>query len=478
MDTGLLISSFKDDSLGDDDAVGIAEKIKKGDLNPLSITQDAIERAQEVNPHLNAIAVEDFDSALERSKESFTGVFHGIPTFIKDTDQVNGLPIYYGSRTLPGDISTKYSKTAKQVIATGLNHLGTSTTPEFGLTGTTESLRFGATRNPWNTGYSTGGSSGGSSALVAAGVIPIAHANDGAGSIRIPASCCGLVGLKASRGRIKDKEVPGYFPANILHDGVVTLTVRDTWAFHTSIEKHNPAKEYPPIGEISETYRKDLRIAVLTENCHGNQSDDVLVEAVHDVAKQCESLGHNIEMISNPFYKKFDLDFWLLWAHLAFYLRYGGRKEFSSNFDASQLEQWPQFLVNHHWKNLHKLPIAFWRLRKFASDYEKLLEGFDILLTPTLGTTPPKIGFFGPEVDGETHWHRINEYLTFTKYQNISGAPAITLPCSTDSEGLPIGIQFASRLGEDRLLLELSKQLEEASSWKSLASKLIIKEKL
>ena len=115
------------------------------------------------------------------------------------------------------------------------------------------------------------------------------------------------------------------------------------------------------------------------------------------------------------------------------------------------------------------MPIAFRRLRKFASDYEKLLEGFDILITPTLGTTPPKIGFFGPEVDGETHWHRINEYLPFTKYQNISGAPAITLPCSTDSEGLPIGIQFASRLGEDRLLLELSKQIEEASSWKSLS---------
>ena len=469
MESKEKVSAFLDDSLGNDDAVGIAEKIEKGDLNPQTITKDAITRAQQVNPQLNAIAVEDFDSALERSKESFSGSFNGVPTFIKDTDQVLGLPIYLGSRTLPGDISNKFSKTAQQVLATGLNHLGTTTTPEFGLTGTTESMRFGATRNPWNTGYSTGGSSGGSSALVAAGVIPIAHANDGAGSIRIPASCCGLVGLKASRGRIKDKEVPGYFPANILHDGVVTRSVRDTWAFHAAIEKQNPAKEFPPVGEISETYRTDLRIAVLTENCHGIQSDNILVEATHDVARKCESLGHNIEIISNPFYKKFDQDFWLLWTHLAFYLRYGGGKEFSSKFDPSQLETWPQFLVKHHWKNIHKLPIAFRRLRKFASDYEKLLEGFDILITPTLGTTPPKIGFFGPEVDGETHWQRINEYLPFTKYQNISGAPAITLPCSTDSEGLPIGIQFASRLGEDRLLLELSKQIEEASSWKSLS---------
>ena len=469
MESKKKVSAFQEDSLGKYDTVDLAEKIKCGDLDVSQITQDAIERAKKVNPQLNAIAVEDFESALTRSAGPFPGVFQGIPTFFKDTDEVKGLPLYLGSQSLPGEISTRFSKTTQQILATGLNFLGTTTTPEFGLTGTTESSRFGATRNPWNPEYSTGGSSGGSSALVAAGVIPIAHANDGAGSIRIPASCCGLVGLKASRGRIKDKEVPGYFPANILHDGVVTRTVRDTWAFHTSIERQNPAKEFPPIGEISETYRTDLRIAVLTENCHGIQSDDVLVEAAHDAARKCESLGHNIEIISNPFYKKFDQDFWLLWAHLAFYLRYGGGKEFSSKFDPSQLETWPQFLVKHHWKNIHKLPIAFLRLRKFASDYEKLLEGFDILITPTLGTTPPKIGFFGPEVDGEIHWHRINEYLPFTKYQNISGAPAITLPCSTDSEGLPIGIQFASRLGEDRLLLELSKQLEEASSWKSLA---------
>ena len=469
MESKKKVSAFQEDSLGKYDTVDLAEKIKCGDLDVSQVTQDAIERAKKVNPQLNAIAVEDFESALTRSAGPFPGVFQGVPTFFKDTDEVEGLPLYLGSQSLPGEISTRFSKTTQQILATGLNHLGTTTTPEFGLTGTTESMRFGATRNPWNTGYSTGGSSGGSSALVAAGVIPIAHANDGAGSIRIPASCCGLVGLKASRGRIKDKEVPGYFPANILHDGVVTRTVRDTWAFHTSIERQNPAKEFPPIGEISETYRTDLRIAVLTENCHGIQSDDVLVEAAHDAARKCESLGHNIEIISNPFYKKFDQDFWLLWAHLAFYLRYGGGKEFSSKFDPSQLETWPQFLVKHHWKNIHKLPIAFLRLRKFASDYEKLLEGFDILITPTLGTTPPKIGFFGPEVDGEIHWHRINEYLPFTKYQNISGAPAITLPCSTDSEGLPIGIQFASRLGEDRLLLELSKQLEEASAWKSLS---------
>jgi len=469
MDSKTLVNAFREDSLGEDDAVAIADKIKLGILDIRTVTEDSIARAESVNPGLNAIVVEDFDSALNRSKSAFPGIFNGVPTFIKDTDEVEGLPLYLGSRTLPGEKSTRFSKAAKQILNTGLNCLGTSTTPEFGLTGTTESLRFGSTRNPWNTAYSTGGSSGGSSALVAAGVIPIAHANDGAGSIRIPASCCGLVGMKASRGRIKDKEVPSYLPANILHDGVVTRTVRDTWAFHSSIEQNIPATEFPPIGEISDKQPKPLRIALLTENCYGTQSPSELVEAAHDVAKKCESLGHTIELISNPFYSRFDSDFWLLWSHLAFYIRYGGGKEFDPKFDYSKLEQWPKYLVSKHWKNLHKIPFAFRRLRSFSADYEKLFDRYDVLLTPTLGTTTPPLGKFGPEVDGKTHWKRIIEFLPYTKYQNISGSPAITLPCATDKLGLPIGIQLSSSLGEDRLILELSLQLEKNSSWKSLS---------
>ena len=195
MDSEVVVSAFQDDSLGSDDAVVIAEKIKKGELDAKTVTRDAIRRAELVNPKLNAIAVENFDFAQVNSEKAFSGFFQGVPTFIKDTDEMPGLPLYLGSRSLPGEPSEKFSKTAKQIIDTGLNCLGTTTTPEFGLTGTTESLRFGATCNPWNPAYSTGGSSGGSSALVAAGVVPIAHANDGAGSIRIPASCCGLVGL-------------------------------------------------------------------------------------------------------------------------------------------------------------------------------------------------------------------------------------------------------------------------------------------
>jgi amidase len=466
--TVALVSAFREDALGKDDAVGIAEKIRCGDLDALSVTLAAIERAKSVNPELNAIAVENFDAAVPASKKGFEGVFQGVPTFIKDTDEVKGLPLYMGSQCLPGELSTKSSITAKKVLATGLNCLGTTTTPEFGFTGTTESMRFGATRNPWNPTYSTGGSSGGSSALVAAGVVPIAHANDGAGSIRIPASCCGLVGMKPSRGRIKDKETPPHFPANIFHEGVVTRTVRDTWAFFSSIERQTPAAGLPAIGDISEPRSANLRVGVLTEDCNGKPCAEDLIQACIGVADQLEALGHGVEVISNPFYSRFDADFWLLWAHCAFAIRYGAGKMVSPKFDPSRMEPWAKYLVNHHWKNLHKLPAAFWRLRRFISDYETVFDNYDILLTPTLGTTTPKLGVFGPQIDGETHWQRIHEFLPFTKYQNISGAPAISLPCATDDDGLPIGIQLATRLGGDRLLLELSLQLEGSSAWNSI----------
>ena len=463
-----LISAFKGDSLGTDDAVGISQKIKDGVFDLPTITRDAINRAKIINPELNAIAVADFDGAILRSEKIFRGIFNGVPTFIKDTDEVPGISLYLGSRALPGDTSSKLSKAAQQLIDTGLNYLGTTTTPEFGLTGTTESLRFGSTRNPWNLDFSTGGSSGGSAAMVASGVVPIAHANDGAGSIRIPASCCGLVGLKASRDRIKDKAMPGYFPANILHDGVVTRSVRDTWTFHAAIEEKAPARGMPPIGNFTTNKCRNLRIAVVTETCRGKACSDELIEATINVARKCESFGHKVEVLPNPFYAKFDDDFWLSWAHIAFLIRYTAKAELNQKFDHSQLEKWAKYLIKRHWKNIHKIPMAFKRLRRFSAEYEKLFDEYDILLTPTLGTTVPKLGFFGPEVDGQAHWERIFEFLPFTKYQNISGAPAITLPCAFDANGLPIGIQLASRLGADRLVLELSLQLEASSAWGSL----------
>lgn len=468
-DTSMPVTSFRDDALSTHDAVALAALISKKELCPGALVDASIARAKRVNGSLNAIATTDFDRARSSSRQGLSGPFAGIPTFIKDTEQVRGLSLYLGSNALPGEVSDDSSDIVKQIDATGLVTIGTSTTPEFGLKGTTESDRFGATRNPWNMEYSTGGSSGGAAALVAAGVVPIAHANDGAGSIRIPASCCGLVGLKPTRGRLAGKEVPGYFPANIFHEGVVTRTVRDTAAFYQAVEQTSGAGTLPPIGGELKSGSQRMRIAVLTENCKGMNCDSQNATAALHSADLCSDLGHHVERIDNPFYARFDDDFWILWSHIAFTLRYFGKTLVSKSFEHVELQDWARFLIGHNWKNIHRMPRAFRRLKLFVSQYDEFMSNYDVLMTPTLGTPTPKIGYFGPMVRGEVHLERIDRFLPFTKYQNISGAPAITLPLATCAAGLPIGIQLASKFGEDRKLLELALELEQAAPWKTLA---------
>lgn len=463
------VSAFADDALARHDAVTLAGLVAKKQLQPRDLIAAAIARAEKVNDKLNAIAAPAFDLATSKTNAQVTGLLAGVPTFIKDTEEVEGLPLYMGSQALPGENSSHSSDIVQQVNATGLVTIGTSTTPEFGLKGTTESVRFGATRNPWHTDFSTGGSSGGSSALVAAGVVPIAHANDGAGSIRIPAACCGLVGLKPSQGRLAGKQVPGYLPANIFHEGVVTRSVRDTAAFYFATEQSGKPCGLKPIGNVQNPGEQRLKIALLTQSCTGVSCDSQNLAAVHQVARLCEQLGHQVELIDNPFYAGFDEDFWILWAHLAFAVRYMGKSMVSNNFNHKKLQDWAKYLVRYQWRQLHKTPGAFLRLKKFAQQYHQFMLNYDMLLTPTLGTPTQKIGYFGPEVDGDVHFERIKPLVPFTKYQNISGAPAISLPLASSSNGLPLGVQFAANFGEEAKLLALAFELEQAAPWKTLA---------
>lgn len=463
------VSAFSGDVLGDHDAVSLSVLLAEHKVEASDLIEASVARAERVNDQLNAIVAKDYERALAKAGSDVRGLLGGIPTFIKDTEEVAGLPLYVGSHALPGGVSAESSDIVKQLEAIGLIALGTSTTPEFGLKGTTESERFGATRNPWNTQYSTGGSSGGAAALVAAGVVPVAHANDGAGSIRIPASCCGLVGLKPSRGRLAGKPVPGYFPANIFHEGVVTRTVRDTAAFYRAIEKTCGGGGIRPIGEVQPAGTTRLRVALLTENCRGVSCDSKNIHAAQQAADLCADLGHQVQRIENPFYPGFDEDFWILWSHIAFLLRYFGKTLVSESFEHARLQGWAKFLVGHNWKNLHRMPAAFRRLKRFTAQYDHFMSSYDVLLTPTLGTPTPKLGYFGPAVPGAVHLQRMASFLPFTKYQNVSGAPAVTLPLATCADGLPIGVQFAGRFGEDPKLLELAFELEQAAPWKTLA---------
>lgn len=254
------LNAFCDDALGDLDAVGVADRIKRKEITPDEAVEAAINRAQAVNPSLNAISTEMYAYAKRMAKKPYPGEFSGVPTFIKDNDDVEGFPTTHGSRAVAGVPAKRSSKFVDQFHSLGLVCLGKTTMPEFGLTGTTESSAHGATRNPWNLDHSTGGSSGGSAAMVAAGVVPLAHGNDGGGSTRIPAACCGLVGLKPTRGRLVNVEGSHLLPVNLVHQGVLTRSVRDTAVFYAGAEKHFRNKDLPDIGLVNGPNSRRLRI--------------------------------------------------------------------------------------------------------------------------------------------------------------------------------------------------------------------------
>lgn len=462
------IHSFSNDGMGDHDAVALAELIKTNSISSEEITTAAVQRAKSVNQHCNAIVSESFESAIAASRKNTSGIFAGVPTFIKDTDDIIGSPTTVGSNAVPDKIATEDSNLVKQFKALGFINLGKSSTPEFGLTGTTEPVRFGPARNPWNTNHSTGGSSGGAAALVASGVVPIAHANDGAGSIRIPASCCGLVGLKPTRNRLAAVEASRFMPLNILHQGIVTRSVRDTAAFYSGIESVGMANTaLPKIGNVTGPGKKRLKIALLTEASATEVSSDC-VQAAHHAARICEDLGHTVEPVKMPFNEQVLEDFFIYWAEMAFAIKHLGRWVIDRKFDKSKLEPLAHGLSKEFLKNIHRFPMIVYRLKKFSQVYAKFFDGYDILLTPTLGHAPPSIGYLSTEENFEIAFERIKTFLPFTPYQNISGAPAITLPIENNSEDLPIGVQFATRYGEDRLLLELAFELEQVNPWKKI----------
>ncbi len=458
------VSAFGEDVLGTCDAVEIRRRIGNGEISAAEAVGAAVARAEKVNPILNAIATPQFDSARAEATTPHTGAFAGVPTFIKDTDPVEGVPLLFGSRGMPDEPSTKTSEFVTQLFDLGFISLGKTTTPEFGLTGTTEALLYGPTRNPWNTEHSTGGSSGGAAALVAAGVVPIAHANDGGGSIRIPASCCGIVGLKPSRGRLPDVEGAALIPVKIIHQGVVTRTVRDTAAFYHAAEQQRPRRSLPKIGLV-EGFGPRRRIRFFSQWDHGHETDPDCVAGVERIARLCEAHGHSVEEVACPFDRALADDFLGLWSTMAFGILQFGRQIIHPRFDKRQVEDFTRGLARMFREHAFGMPAAVRRLRRFRGFYESLFDSFDVLLTPTVATPPPLLGHLGPEVPFDLAIERLKAFLPFSAIQNISGAPAMSLPAGMSKTGLPIGVQLAARHGQERTLLELAFELEESAPW-------------
>jgi amidase len=336
--------------------------------------------------------------------------------------------------------------------------------PEFGLTGTTEALVYGPTHNPWRSGFSPGGSSGGSAALVAAGVVPIAHANDGGGSTRIPASCCGLVGLKPSRGRLVDMDGAALFPVKIVHQGMLSRSVRDTAAFYHAAEHEYRNPKLPEIGLVTHPGRR-LRIGFFTDLDEITPSHPDCVAAATDAAKLLEGLGHSVERVARPFDDGFLEDFFLYWSMLSFTVTRFGKQLVHPDFERNKTEEFTEGLASYFKENLSQAPAAIWRLKKFAHQYARCFDGYDVLMNPTVTMPSPEHGYIGPEVPFETALERLKWFIPFTPTQNVSGGPAISLPLGWSEDGMPLGVQLASPLGDERTLLELALEIEAAAPW-------------
>jgi amidase len=461
------VNAFGDDALGDLDAVALVDAMRTGRVSATELVEAAIVRAESMNPVLNGLAHERFDQARTQAATASRqgGYFDGVPTFIKDNVDVEGMPTMQGTDAWDPRPQAGHGDFAKFFLATGLIPLGKTQLSEFGFSASAEHPRIGAVRNPWDTEYTAGASSSGSGAFVAAGVVPIAHANDGGGSIRIPAACNGLVGLKPSRGRLPLDKMSRQMPVRLVNDGVLTRSVRDTAAFYREGERIWRNRALLPIGAVTGPGSERLRVAVVTRSlsrdCSPQMRDHTL-----QTAALLESLGHRVTHLdNNPIPATFADDFLIYWASLAMTLVRTGKRTFGPSFDRSRLDNLTLGLDRHATRNLHRLPLAISRLSRLRKVTERLYRDYDILLMPTLAEETPRIGHLDPTADYQQVIDRLVDWVAFTPLQNATGEPAISLPLNQSDSGMPVGMMFSAPIGHERRLLELAYELEGAKPW-------------
>jgi amidase len=459
------------------DALGLAELVGKRAVTPLELVEAAIERIERHNPTLNAVVYKGYDDARRRAKgELAEGPFRGVPFLIKDLAMpVAGWPRTSGSRFAREVVDTEDGGLTRRYRQSGVIPLGKTNTPEYGITGTTESAQLGACRNPWNPGHIAGGSSGGAASAVAAGIVPMAHASDGLGSIRIPAACCGLVGLKVTRDR--NPNLPDgydYALGNVV-DHVVTRTVRDSAAMLDATGYAEPGSPYPAppkerpyVDEVKRGPGK-LRIAWSCETPSGRPIEREIQAALERTAALLKGLGH--EVIE----KGLGIDYRALFASRA--------PAAAANFAAGMARLIEQ--VGHEPQDDELEPLTWASLkagrRQTGADVMRSLqetrmlnrktlaffEDIDVYLTPVLGTPVPAIGFIDPvNLEPREVNRRQGRTFPFTPPFNFSGQPSMSLPLEQDANGLPIGMMFSGRYADEATLFRLAAQLEKEAPWK------------
>jgi amidase len=458
------------------DATAQADLVRRGEASPKELVEAAIARIEAVNPRLDAVIRTRFDAAREEADGDLPdGPFRGVPILLKDLGcTVAGEQTAFGVGPMRDLRWPVTSYLAEQFKAAGFVALGRTNVPELGTTVTTEPRSFPPARNPWNTGHSTGGSSGGSSAAVAAGLVPVAHANDGGGSIRIPASECGLVGLKPTRGRVSQGPLVGEAWAGGVADGAVTRTVRDAAAVLDVISGQMVGEPYyaPPLARpLAHEVGADpgrLRIGMVDRpGVEGYLDDPQCRAAVASAARLLESLGHHVEESAPAamFEQEFVQHFTTLIAADTEATMQAFEMLLGRPISDDEIEPRNAF-YRQTGRALGVVPYLHSRtwLSMWARRMADWWSGHDLLMTPTLGAPPPELGWFteaGPEQEGL----RVVSFIPYTAQFNMTGQPAISLPLHMTPEGLPVGVQLVAAYGREDVLVRVASQLEQAAPW-------------
>lgn len=473
------------------DATGQAELLRDGKISPTELVDLAISAVERVNPKLNAVIHPRFERARTEAKgakrptptgsaSSTDGTFSGVPIVVKDLNcQIKGEPYHLGTRFLKNRqyVATHDSYLYERLRRAGFIVIGRTNVPEFGSTITTEPLAYGPARNPWNTEHSTGGSSGGSAATVAAGCVAVGHANDGGGSIRIPASECGLVGLKPSKGRVSLGPALGESWIGGVVEGCVTRSVRDTARVMDVLSGYEagdpntpPLPMRPYASEVgADTGR--LRIGLLSGALlPGGMDHPEARESVVAAGRLLESLGHHVEVAHPSALDDAafgDMFLAIVIAHIANDVA-ALEKQFGVSLTTDDIEPGNHLMAQFGnatnvvtylsavtWVQTWTREVVSWWMPRDGK------QGFDVLVTPTLAGPPPKIGV----LSGDDSTDRIREIMQYTAQFNMTGQPAISLPLHTSTDGLPMGVQFVGAPYREDVLIRLAAQLESAAPW-------------
>lgn len=462
--------------LQDHDALGLADLVRRKQVSPTELLDLTIAQAEALNPRFNFLSQKHYDYARAAIAKGLPqGPFTGVPWLLKDLNTyIAGEITGQGSRYYTGYRPQVTSEIVRRYERAGLVIFGKTTSPEFGLTPTTESKATGLTRNPWNPEHSTGGSSGGAAAAVAAGVIPAAHATDGGGSIRIPASCCGLFGLKPSRGRVPMGPVrtEGWGGMSVHH--AVNRSVRDSAALLDATHGLELGSRYgaptPERPFLEEVLRKPgrLRIALNVTPLAGTPVDPETIEATRAAARLCESLGHHVEEAA----PKLDLaaigraSYAIISSSVAADLQ----DRAAATGIKPSLDVVEAVTLSYYEMGLKMMGVDFARanndLQTAAISVAQFMENYDLMLSPTVAAPPPKLGVLGLSPPEIAYYYKVvSEFSPFSALQNQTGQPSMSVPLGMSKAGLPIGVMFSARYGDEAMLFRLAGQLEQAAPW-------------